>query len=64
MTAKSKRRNFQIGDLVKQVNPQHPDYGKIGMITKMSSAQQTMRIAYVMFDEVESVWFMGDFVHL
>jgi hypothetical protein len=44
-----------------QINRQHPDFGKIGMITRLAPHQRAMKIIYVMLEECESVWFMGDF---
>lgn len=58
------RRRLAMGDLVVHINKQHADYGKIGMISKLSEQTQTMRIAFVLVEGSERVWFMGDFVKL
>jgi hypothetical protein len=58
------RRRLAIGDLVEHINKQHEDYGKIGMVSKLSAQTQTMRIAFVLVEGSERVWFMGDFVKL
>jgi len=39
----------------------HPDCGKIGIITRLASGQRAMRIAMVMCEGTERVWFIGDF---
>ncbi len=58
------RRRLKVGDLVEHINNQHEDHGKIGIVTRLSEANQTMRIAFVLLEGVERVWFMGDFVKL
>lgn len=58
------RRRIKVGDLVEHINKQHPDHGKIGMVTRITDQTQMMRIAFVMAEGTERVWFMGDFVKL
>lgn len=55
------RQRFKVGDLVEHTGKLHPDFGKIGIITKISATQRTMKIAIVMCDEKEKAWFVGDF---
>lgn len=58
------RRRIKVGDLVQHINKQHPDHGKIGMVSRITDKTQMMRIAFVMVESVERVWFVGDFVKL
>jgi hypothetical protein len=58
------RRRLAAGALVEHINKQHPDHGKIGMVTRVSDQTQMMRIVFVMVEGTERVWFMGDFVKL
>ena len=58
------RRRLTVGDLVKHINRQHPDHGKIGMVSRLTDQTQTMRIVFVLVEGTERVWFMGDFVKL
>jgi hypothetical protein len=58
------RRRLIVGDLVEHINKQHPDHGKIGMVSRLTDQTQTMRIVFVLVEGVERVWFMGDFVKL
>ena len=58
------RRRLGVGDLVENNNKQHPDHGKIGMVTRVSDQTKMMRIVFVMVEDTERVWFMGDFVKL
>lgn len=55
------RRRFRPGDLVEHHGKLHPDFGKIGMITRLSSPQKAMRVAIVMCGGSERTWFIGDF---
>ena len=55
------RRRFKPGDLVEHHGKLHPDFGKIGMITRLSSPQKAMRVAIVMCGGSEKTWFIGDF---
>lgn len=58
------RQRLAVGDLVEHVNNQHPDYRKIGMVTRLTDKTKMMRIAFVLVDGAEHVWFLGDFVKL
>ena len=58
------RRRLAVGDLVEHINRQHPDHGKIGMVTRITDQTQTKRIVFVLVEGTERVWFMGDFVKL
>lgn len=58
------RRRLSVGELVEHINKQHPDHGKIGMVTRISEQTKMMRIVFVMVEGTERVWFMGDFVKL
>ena len=55
------RNKLKPGDLVKHHAKLHPDFGKIGMITRLAAGQRAMRIALVMCEGAERVWFIGDF---
>lgn len=55
------RRRFKVGELVKHHGKLHPDFGKIGMIARLSDPQKAMRIAIVLCENVERAWFVGDF---
>lgn len=55
------RRRFKEGDLVRHHGKLHPDFGKIGMITRLSNPQKAMRVAIIMCEGLEKAWFIGDF---
>jgi hypothetical protein len=55
------RRRFKVGELVRHHGKLNPDFGKIGMIARLSAPQKAMRVAIIMCEDSEKVWFVGDF---